>query len=292
MLEFVNCKINIGLSVVRKREDGYHDLESVFYPVGKGGPLPEQPDPFADILEICSSSRAADEVICSGNVPDCRVDDNLVSKALRLYSDAFRSKTGCEAKRVDVRLEKYLPFGAGLGGGSADASFTLKMLDRLNDNRLGEEELLILSKRLGADCPFFIKNVPAFVSGIGDELHPIELDLKGKYIVIVKPPFTSSTKEAFAGITPARPEFDLRKLPELPLNEWRDKIFNDFEKSLFPTNPQYGEIKERLYASGAFYASLSGSGSAMYGLFYDFKEARNCKSAFESTINGVWLLRL
>lgn len=292
MISFVNAKINIGLSVVRRRPDGYHDLETVFYPVGTGGPRPEQPDAFGDIIEIIEKNGGESSLVCIGDLPDCGTSDNLVMKAITHYGFEYRRITGRDALRVDCVLEKHLPFGAGLGGGSADASFTLLMLDRLNGCVLGKDRLRVLALGLGADCPFFIDNVPSFAEGRGECLTPVALDLSGCMIVIVKPPFGSSTKEAFAGIRPASPRFDLRQLADLPRDMWITEIVNDFEASLFPSNPDYVRIKETLYGCGAFYASLSGSGSALYGLFHDREAAMMARNSFDRNIYGVWLLNL
>lgn len=268
MIQFVNAKINIGLQIVARRPDGYHDLNTIFYPVGRLNGTPECPQPFCDILEITCSER--DSFVVGGLHVDCPPEKNLVCRALAL----FRSELGNESTPgFAITLEKHIPDGAGLGGGSADASFTLRMLNDLCGAPFTDCELAAMALRLGADCPVFIANRPAFGEGVGEKLSPVEERLGGMWCVVVKPPVYVSTREAFAGITPRRPEVDLRTAYARPIEEWRDLITNDFEISIAANHPEILRVKERLYADGAIYASMSGSGSSLYGLFRDSRTA-------------------
>lgn len=296
MIKFVNAKINIGLNIVERRTDGYHNLETVFYPVGLECGLPHQPEAFDDILEIVikPSEPAGCRFQFMGRRIDCPPEKNLVVKATKEFIDAY-SKIGFspeEIGRIEINLDKHLPDGAGLGGGSADAAFTLITLNELLEEPFSEFKLKTLARRLGADCPFFICNRPSFAEGIGEELTPIDVNLKGYEIIIVKPPIYISTKDAFSGIKPSRPDFDLRFLPLLPVEKWKDYVVNDFEKSLFPTFPGLALIKESLYKRGAVYASMTGSGSAIYGIFDDREKAMEAREHFKSNYSDVWLFGL
>lgn len=301
MIEFVNAKINIGLQIVRKREDGYHDLQTVFYPVGIYAGTPENPEVFGDILELSQSpageidpSREEEirlrmpRIELGGKRVDCEMEKNLVWRAAREFID----KTGVDASALTLRLEKHLPFGAGMGGGSADASFTLRILAK----QFGIETLPLeeMALRLGADCPFFIRNRAVYAEGVGEKMSDIDLNLGGYWLVAVKPDLFISTKEAFAGVRPKEADFDLRRLPEIPIREWRVIVKNDFEVSLAPRYPIIGEIKERLYKSGALYAAMTGSGSVVYGIYGTKEEAvkSKCEFAGETTIEHVYLLKL
>lgn len=296
MIKFVNAKINLGLNIVRKRDDGYHDLETVFFPVGLESGMPQQPQAFDDILEVTMVPGKANgcRFQFMGKKMTCSPEKNLVVRGAQIFFQNYLDKVGVmEASGMfNVTLDKHLPDGAGLGGGSADASFCLSMLNEITGNVFSEKELARMALRLGADCPFFIYNTPSFAEGVGEILTPIELDLKGKWLLIVKPEVSVSTKEAFSGVTPKKPKFDLRFLPHLPLEKWRGNVVNDFEESVFPIYPELKALKEDLYLSGAVYASMSGSGSALYGIFSDEKLARAAQNAFDSTNNGVWLFGL
>lgn len=296
MIRFVNAKINIGLNVVAKREDGYHDLNTVFFPVGLECGLPHQPEPFDDILEV--SFDGGEVSGCRfqfvGRRIDCPPKKNLVVKAASEFLGKYNNKVSDLGKfgMFEITLDKHLPDGAGLGGGSADAAFTLDMLNDITGSHFTKEELLVMAAKIGADCPFFLENRPCYGSGIGDVLTPIDLNLKGKTLLIVKPDIHVSTTEAFSGIKPKEPDFDLRFLPFLPLKEWKFKVKNDFETTVFDVHPQLREIKENLYSSGAFYASMSGSGSAIYGIYDDREVADAEREALKSTYQGVWLFGL
>lgn len=249
MIRFPQAKINIGLNVVKKRSDGYHDLETVFYAI-----------PLCDALEIIESDEMrVDFGDCDR---DCPPEDNLVWKAYTLLKKQFPEAL----PPLDIILRKHIPSGAGLGGGSSDASMTLLMLRDMYHLPLGDEHLRALSKQLGADCPFFIDPSPHFAQGIGDVLSPLDIDLKGVHLYLVLPGIHVSTKEAYAGVTPKPSKYDLRTVLREPMETWRGRVTNDFETGVFALYPVLGEIKAGLYEQGATYASMSGSGSAMYSL--------------------------
>lgn len=253
MITFPNCKINLGLDIVSRRPDGYHNLETIFYPV-----------PLTDVLEI-TINDAADAPQYSFEMYNAAFDaddsDNLVVKAYKTLAAEHA------LPKVKMSLFKHIPTGAGLGGGSSDAAFTLKMLNKIAGLSLTDEQLEEYASRIGADCAFFIKNSPAFATGIGNRLSPIVCPLDGYYLVIVKPDIHISTKEAYSMVTPAQPAVSLQDIAPRPVNMWRSSMKNDFEASIFARHPQTAQIKERLYSLGAFYASMSGSGSSFYGIF-------------------------
>lgn len=296
MISFVNAKINIGLNVVAKRPDGYHDLETVFYPVGLECGLPHQAEPFDDVLEATYDRGEVSGCRFQfvGRRIDCHPKKNLVVRAASQFLGMYNNDYDDLAKfgMFVITLDKHLPDGAGLGGGSADAAFTLKLLNEITGNHYSIERLSKMALKLGADCPFFLINTPCFATGVGEILSPIELNLKGNYVLIVKPNIHVSTADAFAGITPRTPEFDLKFLPYLPLDQWKDKVVNDFETTVFAKYPRLGLIKEELYQNGAVYASMSGSGSALYGIFSDYSLATEERDRLLSTYQGVWLFGL
>ena len=255
MILFPNAKINIGLNIVERRPDGYHNLESIFYPVNICDRLQVDEDPDSPAPN-CSMTL-------DGIVIDGRPEDNLVVRAYHLLEEQF------SLPAVKVRLQKLIPTGAGLGGGSSDAAFMLKALNEMFQLQLSDDRLEALATRLGADCAFFIKNQPVFATGIGNIFHrdvPMP-SLDGKHIVLVKPEDFVSTRDAYAAIVPARPKYPLVSSAQLPLSLWRDTIVNDFEASVFPKHPAIRQIKEQLYALGALYACMSGSGSSVFGIF-------------------------
>ena len=260
MITFPNAKINLGLNITEKRPDGYHNLETVFYPV-----------PIEDALEIhvqnnCQLPAANGQVQkfslhqagleITGNAAD-----NLVVKAYLMLDKVF------DLPPVDIHLFKHIPSGAGLGGGSADAAFMLKLLNNKFELGLPDDTLEEYAAKLGADCAFFIKNRPTYAEGIGNIFSPLPLSLKGYRIWLVKPDIFVSTRDAFAKIKPHHPEMSLKEIAQLPVEEWNGRMVNDFEESVFPQFPAIGEIKEEMYRQGAVYASMSGSGSSVYGLF-------------------------
>ncbi|MCM1153101.1 MAG: 4-(cytidine 5'-diphospho)-2-C-methyl-D-erythritol kinase [Muribaculum sp.] len=269
MIGFVNAKINIGLYVTGRRPDGYHDLSTCFYPVGKYAGTPENESSFCDILEITPLKHDCDdfEFEFSGRKVECEKENNLVVRGARAFYDVWRRRNPMARCPMLIHLEKHLPDGAGLGGGSADCSFTIRMLNELCGTPLSIAEMEAVALTLGADCPVFIKNQPAYAEGVGEKLSPISSVLEGWWCVIVKPNIYVSTREAFAGLTPKKPDINLQEAICLPVEEWPTMIKNDFENTLFVIHPGLGLIKESLYKKGAVYASMSGSGSSVYGLF-------------------------
>jgi 4-diphosphocytidyl-2-C-methyl-D-erythritol kinase len=248
MLSFPNAKINIGLNVVSKRQDGYHNLETIFYPIK-----------LTDALEIIKSDET--KFSASGIVINGDPEQNLVIKAYRLLQDDFNLPS------LKIHLHKVIPFGAGLGGGSADAAFALKMINDYFELGISISNLEKYASKIGADCPFFIKNKPTFAYGTGDQFSPVNLDLSAYTIILVKPTCSVSTPEAYRNITPQKADFNLTKINKLPIEEWRSIIKNDFEASVFPQYPEIENIKNILYDNGAVYASMSGSGSSVFGIF-------------------------
>ena len=253
MIYFPNAKINIGLNVTEKRPDGYHNLETVFYPI-------ELQDAIELEGEFKGSSKGV-QLRLTGNVLEGSPEDNLVVKAYRLLAEDY------PIPPMTFHLHKHIPTGAGLGGGSADAAFTIKAINDMCKLGLKEEEMERYAARLGADCAFFVKNKPVFAEGVGNVFSEIDLSLAGKSIVLVKPDVFISTVDAYSKVVPQRPEVSLKELIKLPLEEWKDCIKNDFETSVFPKYPEIAAIKDKLYDMGAVYASMSGSGSSVFGIF-------------------------
>ena len=257
---FPNCKINIGLRVVRKREDGYHDLETIFYPVMG----------LHDELEVVPSSKF--EFIQEGLAVDCKPEDNLIVKCF-LNMKAKYPQVG----DVRIRFKKNIPFGAGLGGGSSDAAHMAIALNEIFALELTREQLADEVRPLGADCPFFVYNTPCYAEGIGDKLSPISLDLSGLRLVMIKPNCGVSTREAYGGII-RHPEAEGQIKQALAegksLVDMRSLLVNDFEQTVFPLHSEIAEIKQRLLDAGAVYAAMSGSGSTVFGLFENDAEGR------------------
>ncbi len=247
MLTFANAKINLGLLVTGKRQDGYHNIETIFYPVK-----------LYDVIEITAADtfqfRTEGLDIPSGG-------QNLCEKAYYLLQQDF------DIKPVVIDLLKNIPIGAGLGGGSSDAAHVLKLLNEMNGLGLSEAKLSAYAVQLGADCPFFIDNKPVFASGIGTTFEAINVHLSAYYIVIVKPDIHISTSEAYQCIIPQTPPVDLRQAIQLPIQEWKYHLVNDFELGIFQKYPHIEKIKHALYEKGALYAAMSGSGSAVFGIF-------------------------
>ena len=248
MITFPNAKINIGLNITEKRADGYHNLETVFYPVD-----------LCDALEFVVNDET--KFACSGLDIDGNPNDNLIIKAYNLLKEEF------DIPCLDIHLLKKIPMGAGLGGGSADAAFMLKMLNDAFALGLTSEELQTRAAKLGADCAFFIENKPVLAKGIGNVFEPTCVNLNGYHIVLVKPEVHVSTAEAYGGCKPQPWTTPLEEVVKLPIAKWKDHIYNDFEKTVFVAHPELAEIKEMLYAKGAIYAAMSGSGSTIYGIF-------------------------
>ena len=258
MIVFPNVKINIGLNIVGKRPDGYHNLETVFYPV----PLTEAlevvtPDVPLDVdANACGYTFSQYGEPVAGNPAD-----NLVIKALNLLKKDFN------IPEIKISLLKKLPMGAGLGGGSSDGAFMLLLLNQMFNLNLSDEQLVAYAAKLGADCPFFTVNKPVYATGIGEVMEPVDLDLGGFTLVIVKPDVFVSTKEAFGGIPVKPTATPVRDLVARPVEEWRNCIFNDFEQTIFPLHPEIARVKDELYKAGAAYAAMTGSGASVFGLF-------------------------
>lgn len=248
MVTFPNAKINIGLNIVGKRPDGFHDIVSCFYPVG-----------WADALEVLRANTLS--FTLSGLPIPGDENANLCLRAYKLLATDF------DLPPVSIHLLKAVPIGAGLGGGSADAAFTIKALNQLFSLDLSTEKQQNYARSLGSDCAFFIENKPMYCFGKGDQFEEIALRLTGKWIMLVNPGLHISTAEAYAGVKPQTPVEDLRQLLQRPIEHWRDFVKNDFEKNLFKKHSILPQIKEKLYELGAQYASMSGSGSTVYGIF-------------------------
>lgn len=255
MVTYPNAKINIGLNVIEKRKDGYHNLETVFYPI-----------PLMDALEISIDESLPEpcNLKVSGEILSGRPEDNLVVKTFHMMKSLFPQQIN---KPVLVHLHKHIPTGAGLGGGSSDAAFMAKSVNQKFELNLTNEELKSIVAEIGADCPFFIENKPVFAEGVGDVFSKMQLSLAGKTIVLVKPDIFVSTRDAYSMVSPTQPESHLPELLKQPIGRWKDTIVNDFEVSVFRKYPEVAAIKDRLYDQGALYASMSGSGSAVYGIF-------------------------
>ena len=256
MILFPQAKINLGLNVVERRPDGYHNLETVFYPV-----------PLQDALEVqVMADEFPSDVDCDLKVTGISVEGderrNLVVRAYELLKQEFP-----QLPRVHAHLYKAIPTQAGMGGGSSDCAAMLTLLNREFRLGLTEEQLISRAARLGADCPFFIVNRPAYAEGIGERLQPVGLDLGGWFLAVVRPDIPVPTKEAFALIVPRRPAVNCRDLVARPVGRWRGVLLNYFEKSVFAQHPEIGRVKEQLYELGAVYSAMSGSGSAVFGLF-------------------------
>ena len=256
MITFPNAKINLGLNVVEKRPDGYHNLETVFYPV-----------PITDALEIVEMDRQfPSDVDCDLKVTNLEIEGdeqrNLVVRAYRLLKQDFP-----DLPRVHAHLYKGIPTQAGMGGGSSDCGFMITQLDRQFGLGLTDEQMIRYAASLGADCAFFVLNRPCYAEGIGERLQPIRLSLSGWYLAVVRPAIPVSTREAFSLIVPEHPARNCRDTVMQPVETWREALTNDFERSVFALHPEIGAIKDRLYELGAVYAAMSGSGSSLFGLF-------------------------
>ena len=256
MLTFPIAKINLGLNVVERRPDGYHNLETVFYPV-----------PITDALELQPMDESfPSSVDCDLKVTNISIDGdeqrNLVVRAYQLLKQDYPT-----LPRIHAHLWKGIPTQAGMGGGSGDCAYTLMLLNKMFNLGLSTQQLIDYAARLGADCPFFILSRPAYAEGIGERLVPIDLNLHGWHLAVVRPPVPVSTKEAFSLIRPHRPKTNCRDIVSMPVETWHEKLANDFEDSVFALHPEIAAIKSRLYELGAVYAAMSGSGSALFGLF-------------------------
>lgn len=252
MITFPNAKINLGLNIVEKRPDGYHNLETIFYPIN-----------LQDALEVnrMENSQVPYKLRVSGTAIEGTPEENLVIKAYNLLREKYALAP------VDIHLYKHIPMGAGLGGGSADCAFMIKVLNEKFRLGLSIEEMENYVARLGADCAFFIQNQPVFATGIGNVFERIRLSLANYKLVLVKPDISVSTKEAYAHIQPKHPEVSLKEIVQQPVETWASCMKNDFEDSVFQLYPEIAAIKDKMYDLGAVYASMSGSGSAVFGIF-------------------------
>lgn len=258
MITFPCAKINLGLNIVSKRPDGYHNLETVFYPI-----------PLTDALEIkYMDEKFPSESPCdlkiTGNDVDCNEEDNLVIKAYQLLAADF------QLPRVHAHLVKRIPTQAGLGGGSSDAAYMIRLLDERFRLNIGIPEMERYAAKLGADCAFFITADPSYAEGIGDVLMPVDVPgagLGGYYLAAVKPSVAVSTRDAYAAIVPKTPAKCCRDIVRQPIETWKDELVNDFEAPIFAMHPELAAIKQSLYDAGAVYAAMSGSGSALFGIF-------------------------
>ncbi len=251
MICFPTAKINLGLRVVEKRPDGYHNIETFFYPIG-----------LKDALELVPGNGLSDfQLTVSGTQEVIDPASNLVTKAYRLMQESYTLPV------LDTYLHKAIPTGAGLGGGSSDAAYMLMLLNQMLDSRVSLEELMAKAAHLGADCPFFLLNKPVYATGTGNQFEDTSLSLSGYFLVVVKPQVSVSTSAAYAQMKPHKRSRTLKEMAECPVSEWKDWVENDFETYAFKIHPLIGEIKQRLYDRGALFASMSGSGSAVYGIF-------------------------
>lgn len=283
MITFPCCKINLGLNVVSRRADGYHDIETVFYPI-----------PLCDALDVKRMDKLfPSDVDCDLLVKSCKdgklvhdnpcpEQDNLVVKAYDIIAKDF------SIPRVHAHLIKYIPSQAGLGGGSSDAAAMIRLLDERFRLNMGIARMEQYAARLGADCAFFITSEPSYATGIGNILQPIDCrtpPLSGYYIALVKPDVAVSTGKAYAAITPQKSRFCCRDVVKLPISEWRDKLVNDFEEPVFRMHPELGAIKQKLYELGAEFALMSGSGSTLFGIFNS--EPKNIDTLFPGCFTKV-----
>lgn len=248
MILFPPAKINLGLKVLGKRPDGYHSIETCMIAV-----------PFTDILEILPAERF--QFVQTGLKVDGDVNDNLCSKAFHLLQEKY------DLKGAYIHLRKNIPMGAGLGGGSADGTFVLRGLNDLFSLGLTNDELRNFATQLGSDCPFFVEDAPQMAKGRGEELESAEVDLSGYYIKLINPGIHIGTAEAYAGVSFSSEEISIASIIQQPMETWKDQLTNDFEQSIFEKYPEIESIKEMLYTEGAVYASMTGSGSTVYGIF-------------------------
>ena len=275
-----NAKINLGLNVTERRPDGYHNLETVFYPIPVCDALQVETNadiPSAIFPEGCAVhvDKLPDYTLSTAGIDiDCPPENNLLIKALRALKQDF------DLPHLYIYMYKQIPSGAGLGGGSSDAAFMMKTLNAMFSLGLGDDELERRVAVLGADCAFFVRNLPVFATGIGNIFSPLELSLAGWHLVLVKPDIFVSTKEAYSGIRPHRPAVPVTDIVRRPVEEWRGLLDNDFEEGIFALHPAIAGIKEQLYARGAAYAAMSGSGSSVFGLFRQMQDEAELQALF------------
>jgi 4-diphosphocytidyl-2-C-methyl-D-erythritol kinase len=265
MVFFPNCKINLGLDVLSKREDGFHNLKTAFIPI-----------PWTDALEILPANKLSFE--SSGLSIPGKIEDNLCLKAFHIIQNEF------DIGPVQIYLQKHLPMGGGLGGGSSNGAFTLLGLNQLFDLQLTEAQLVQYALQLGSDCPFFIKNSPCLAEGRGEIFSPLEIDFTGVYIKLVNLSIHVSTKDAFAGLIPTNTTSNYRELNVSNREKWNQLLKNDFEITVFNQNPILKVTKQQVLEEGAFYASMTGTGSTIFGLFDHLPASNYSKNGFEKII--------
>ena len=265
MLTFPAAKINLGLHVKEKRADSFHTIETLFYPLD-----------FHDVLEIVPSETTS--LILSGLKIEGEKENNLCMKAYQLLCEIF------DLPPVAIYLHKLIPSGAGLGGGSSDAAHTLKLLDKLFNLRLTAEQLLHYAAMLGSDCPFFLHHEAMLATGRGEILSPFPVNLQGKYIIVVKPPIFVSTAMAYADVIPRQPLVPLSEILKQPIEKWKNILVNDFEDTVFIKYSELAHSKQQLYDAGAFYAAMSGSGAALYGLFEEKTKWQQAKMMLDNVL--------
>lgn len=251
MVLFPNCKINLGLQIKDKRADGFHSLETVFLPV-----------PLTDALEVVQTETKDCSLTVTGISIDAHAEDNICVKAYRLLQQHFSQLPG-----ISIHLHKVIPSGAGLGGGSADGAFMLQLLNRKFNLGLTSESLIPLALQLGSDCPFFILNQPSYATSRGEIMEPIQLLLNGYELVLVNPRIHVNTGWAFKQLQADRPHHNITEVISHPVTEWNGQLVNDFEKPVFAAHPEIAAILDQLYAQGAVYAAMSGTGSTVFGIF-------------------------
>ena len=270
MILFPNAKINIGLNITEKRSDGFHNLETIFYPVS-----------LTDVLEFVPVKKRETCITNTG----IEVDDNKNNLCIKAY---YLLKQKYDLPVLDIHLHKIIPIGAGLGGGSSDGAFILKALNEYFNLNIDFETLTDYVSKLGSDCPFFLHSKPLYASEKGDKFEETGLSLKGYNVVIIYPGIFVSTAEAYSGVIPVKPDISIKEIVKTPIVEWKDVLKNDFEESVFISYPEIKNVKEMLYSSGAVYASMSGSGSAVYGLFSkkpDLSELQSNYFVWEGILN-------
>lgn len=267
MILFPNAKINLGLNVIEKRADGFHNIETVFYPVN-----------WCDAMEVLDSPDKPFDLTISGLTVQGPLEDNIIFKAWKALNVVVKTPP------MKVNLHKTLPMGAGLGGGSSNAAFFLRLANQKFKLGLDSKNLMDIARKLGADCAFFIENTPVFAVGKGDEFTSVKLSLKDYRILVVHPGINSNTKEAYEGVIPQKPIRSVKEIVENePVSNWKNCLFNDFEKSIFKKYPEVEKLKNQMYDVGAIYASMSGSGSAVFGIF-KVKQT----ITFQTTYKSMW----
>jgi 4-diphosphocytidyl-2-C-methyl-D-erythritol kinase len=251
MIVFPGCKINLGLNIIEKRSDGFHNISSVFYPIN-----------WCDALEVISGGNEPFKIFTSGLIVEGSLEDNILFKAWKLIHEKANIPS------LQVYLHKAIPMGAGLGGGSSDAASFIKLINEKFDLKLNAADMKSLASQLGSDCAFFIENKPVLGLEKGDVFEDINVDLSNYYILVIYPGVHSNTREAYEGVTPKKPERSVKEIiTSEPVQNWKNCVFNDFEKSIFKKYPQVARLKDQLYESGALYASMSGSGSSVFGIY-------------------------